>query len=556
MQALINTRVPTRDGVELATDVWRPDGPGPWPVVLVRTPYHRQGGSAQGAYFSDRGYVFVIQDTRGKYDSDGEFRPLDDEEADGQDTLDWVANQTWCNGRIGMVGRSYLGIVQIPAAAGGHEALRCIVPGVAPNSFFVDWIRYDGCLALANMIRWPLEHSVCRTKPFTGHFSWDDVWRLGVMGHLSDVEARVGFASAQLRRWVEHDQYDDYWASIDQAAMYPRVACPGLHQAGFFDHLSRAQFSAFKTIRTEGTGERARAGQRLLVGPWGHSSCAQSTYGEWDFGARAGIDFTAYQQRFLDLWLKDIDDGISEEPAVRYFLMGENRWEGASEWPPPEAVTQPWYLDSRDGALGLGSTGQLTREVPSVSTADPYVYDPADPVPTVGGQVYWGMSDIAKVGPAEQRGILSRDDVLLYRSEVLANPVRVVGAVNLDLWISSSASDTDFVAKLCVMEALGSIVCVCLGSIRCRYRESWSQPTPLQPNEATNIRLQMNNIAYTFPTGSRIVLLVTSSCCPRILPHRNTMAPAWQERSPQTATQQVLHGPDHPSRLLLSVLPE
>ncbi|MBT4820028.1 MAG: CocE/NonD family hydrolase [Lentisphaerae bacterium] len=554
MQALIFRKVPMSDGILLATDVWLPNGPGPWPVVFVRTPYHRQGGGGAGQYFTDRGYAYVVQDARGKYDSDGVFRALDHEADDGQASLDWIANQRWCNGRIGMVGRSYLGIVQIPAAAAGHEALRCISPGVSPNSFFVDWIRYDGCFALANMIRWPLTHDVCPTKPADKHFSWPELWEIAARGTLKDVEDRIGFVSAQLRNWVDRDQYDDYWASIDQALLYRKIACPGLHQGGYFDHLSRGQFNSFREISANGATPNACANQRLLVGPWGHSCCGAMEYGDWTFGPAAGIDLSAYQQRFLDLWLRDIDDGITDEPPVKYFLMGENRWEEAPEWPPPGSSVDEWFLSSDGNAHGLAGGGLLSRETSSSGSADSYTYDPNDPVPTLGGQVYWGVSEQVKVGPAEQHPILDRGDVLYYRSDRLGEPLRVVGPVELDLWIQSSASDTDFIAKLCVVDHLGRVTALTVGSLRCRYRNSWCEPEPLSPGEPTRIRIQMNNLAYTFPAGSRLALIITSSCFPRILPHRNTMAPTWRETSAQTAVQDVLHAQGFESRLLLPVL--
>ena len=556
MKAMIFQKVPVRDGVHLATDVWLPDGDGPWPTVLVRTPYHRQGSSGQGKYFTGLGYAFVTQDTRGKYDSEGHFRPLDDDPADGHDTLDWVADQPWCNGRIGMTGKSYLGMTQIFAAAGGHEALRCILPGVAPNSFFTDWIRYDGCFALANLVRWPLDHAICPTKPHNSHFTYDELWKIGTRGSLADIEARVGFASEQLRKWVAHDRYDDYWASIDQARCYDKVACAGMHQAGYFDHISRGQFNSFRGIRAAGATDFARNNQRLIVGAWGHGNCGATAYGEWDFGPACGIDIDAYELRFLDLWLRDIDDGISEEPPVKYFLMGENRWEHATDWPPPEAGVQEWHLTSAGDARGLGSSGRLTRESPASAAADAYSYDPQNPVPTLGGPTYWGMNDFFAVGPIDQRPLLRREDVLYYRSEVLGKPLTVVGDINIELWIASSAPDTDFIAKLCVIEPIGRVIVLTHGSLRCRYRESFSDPQPLTPGEPARLELQMNNVAYTFPEGSRIGLLITSSCCPRILPHPNTMAPTWQETEPQVARQEILHGPGHESRLRLPVIEE
>jgi len=548
MKAMICRKVPMPDGCHLATDVWLPDGPGPFPVLLTRTPYHRAGMGGAKLYTQTWGYAYVVQDTRGKHDSEGAFRPLEDEQADGQATLDWVADQSWCNGRIGMVGKSYLGIVQIPAAGGGHEALKCIVPGVAPNSFFVDWIRYDGCFSLANIIRWPMTHAVCRTKPVLDHFTWEELWRLPT---LDAIFERAGSESPTIREWAERDAYDDYWARIDQHRMYPQVKAAGLHVGGWFDHLTRGQFQAYQGIRDNGAGDIARANQRLLIGAWGHSTIGKGEYGDWDFGPEAVIDENAYERRFVDLWLRDIDDGISDEPPVTLFVMGANRWMRFDDWPVPGTETQTWHLRSGGNANTLAGDGRLSREAPDGDPPDRYRYDPADPVPTLGGPVYWG---VAAAGPVEQRPILSRQDVLYYRSEPLPQSLSVVGEVNLDLWIASDAPDTDFIAKLCVVEPMGRVTCLTFGSLRCRYRNGWDRRDPLAKDEPTQLRIQMGNLAYVFPAGSRIALMITSSSMPRILPHPNTMAAPWADTSPQVACQTVLHDRDHVSRLHLPVV--
>ncbi len=548
VKAMLYQRVVNREGIALATDVYLPDGPGPWPVVLTRTPYHRRGHLGRGKYFTDRGYVYVVQDCRGKYDSEGVFRPLIYEAIDGHDTIAWIAEQPWCNGRIGLHGYSYLGIVQIPAASGGHDALRCIVPGVAPNSFFIDWLRYDGCFALANAIRWSMTHAVCPTQPVLDHFTWDELWALG---SLDEIQERAGFMAPELREWVAHDTYDDYWRAVDQHLMYPKIRVPALHVAGWFDHISRGQFQAYCGIRDQGATELARENQRLLVGPWGHTKIGQRKYGEWDFGPAAELSTVDYERRFLDLWLKDIDDGITDQPPVHVFLMGENRWVFLEDWPPADARQQAWYLHSGGSAVGLGSDGRLSREEPGDEPADRYTYDPRDPCPTLGGPIYWGLEP---AGPVDQRPILLRDDVLYYRSEILPRPLTVIGDVELELWVASSAPDTDLIAKLCVVEETGRVTVLALGSLRCRYRESWSEPKPLEPGEPTRLRIHMGHLAYVFPAGSRVALIVTSSSFPRILPHPNTMVPTWTETSPRVAKQEVMHSAGHPSRLLLPVV--
>lgn len=534
MKALLQRMAPTHDGVGLATDVYLPPGPGPFPTILVRTPYHKQGLQRQARHFVEGGYAFVAQDCRGKYDSEGHFVPLVDEAADGEAALDWIADQPWCNRRVGMWGRSYLGIVQMPVAARGHEALRCIAPSVAPGSYFRDWLRYDGCFALANAIRWSLTHSSSRTQPAMDHFDWDD------LNHLDGIDAiaqRVGFPTQALQQWTEHDSDDEFWQGLDWDHLYPSVNLPALHSGGWFDHLTRTQYESFRALKGE---------QKLFIGPWGHQTVSgtgavHTRYGDWEFGIDADVDLLAQEMRFFDAHLRDIDDGFNALPPVRLFLMGENRWVETTDWPPPEAQIQAWYLDAEGG---------LSRDTPATDGEDTYRYDPLDPVPTRGGSLYWGLGPI---GPVDVRSTLQRADVLCYRGEKLQAPLTVIGDVGLELHVATDVEDTDFIARLCVQAAEGSVTCVTQGQQRCRFRKSPARPEPLEPDKETELQLSMGQTAYIFPAGSRVVLLVTSSDFPRILPHRNRLAPLW-EGEPVVATQRVLRGRSTPSRLLLPVV--
>ena len=553
MQTFLCRKVPTEGGLHLATDVYAPDGPGPFPAVLVRTPYHRRGLQATAPRFVERGYAFVAQDCRGKYDSTGEFEPLVHEVVDGRAALDWVANQKWCNGRIGLWGRSYLGIFQVPAASGGHEALRCMAPSVAPGSFFRDWIRYDGCFALGNAIRWSLIHASCATQPPMGHFTWDE---LNQLGGPDEIATRVGFATPALEQWVAHDRYDEYWEAIDQSLMHEEIGVPGLHAGGWFDHLTRSQYEAYRSIADRGSTDAARRGQRLLIGPWGHKNTGTAgpdhqRYGEWDFGAEANYPVLAHELQFLDFHLKDEDNGYSGQQPVKVFLMGENRWIELADWPAPEAEVQEWYLDSGGSANMRTGDGTLGQEAPGRSGVDVYSHDPKNPVPTRGGAIYWGLEHR---GPVDLRPILQRPDVLYYRSAPLQAPLAVVGDIALQLHVQSDAEDTDFIARLCVEEVSGAVMCLSLGSLRCRYRRSWSEPEPLGRGETEEIVLQMGQTAYVFPTGARLGLMIASSDFPRILPHPNTMAPTWGKAESMAARNGVLHGPGTLSRLKLPVL--
>lgn len=553
MQPLLYQKVPMEDGVQLATDVYFPEGPGPFPVVLVRTPYHRVGQQATARSFTERGYAFAVQDCRGKYDSEGQFTRLVDEARDGQATLDWVANERWCNGRIGMWGRSYLGLFQVPTASGGHEALRCIVPSIAPGSFFRHWARYDGCFAVGNLIRWALTHATSPNKPPLDHFAWDE---LNVLPNPEAIASRVGFQTPLLSVWAEHDSDDAYWKAIDQSLMHERVRVPGMHVGGWFDHLTRGQFEAYANVRDRGATEDARKGQRLLIGPWGHLTVDgagpdHSRYGKWEFGPAADLPVLAHELQFLDFYLQDRDNGYTAQPPVKVFLMGENRWVYLDDWPPSGVEELVCYLTSEDSANMRTGDGELTWETPARSATDAYTYDPGDPVPTLGGPVYWGLEHR---GPLDQRPLLGRPDVLYYRSPRLASPLTVMGETSLDLFVSSDASDTDFVAKVCVEEATGAVTCLTLGSLRCRYRNGPEAPEPLVPGEVASIRMHTGNLAYTFPEGSRVGLILTSSDFPRIQPHTNTLAPPWGETQPVIARNSVHHGPGTFSCLRLPVI--
>ncbi len=547
MRVLLNQRVPVEPGITLATDVYRPEGPGAHPVIVMRTPYHRKGQLGIASQFVRRGYAFVAQDCRGKYDSDGVFEPLVYEANDGQKLLDWVANQSWCNGRIGLWGRSYPGIVQVPAASGGHEALRCMAPSVTPGSWFNDWIRYDGCFAHANMIRWLLQHATVRTQPSVDHFEWSSLFQSRT---LSDVADRAGINSPTLEKWSRLDRYDEYWEEIDQARMHPHVRVPGYHVGGWFDHLTRGTIRSFQNIGAHGASEAARRGQRLLIGPWGHKTSGH-TYGAWDFTPEADISVLVHEMQFFDYHLKEIDNGFSALQPVKVFVVGPNRWERLSAWPPPEASLLSWHLDSNGSANMSTGNGALSLAEPQRQLADTFRYDPADPVPTRGGPIYWGVDHL---GPVDQRPILDRPDVLVYRSESLAEPITVMGEIALDLHIASSGEDTDYIVKLCVQEAEGSVISLAIGSLRCRYRESWSEPKPLVPGTATPIRIELGSLAYVFPKGSRILLTITSSDFPRIQTHTNTMEPPWSRVAPVVVQNSVIHGPGTGTALHLPVV--
>jgi uncharacterized protein len=554
VRTLINRRVPMTDGVELATDVYLPDGPGPFPTIIARSPYHRHGESGTGPRFVERGYAYVAQDVRGKHDSDGDFEPLVNEAADGHSLIDWAANQSWCNGRIGLWGRSYLGIVQLYAAALQHPALHCIAPSVAPGSPFRNWIRSDGIESWGGSVRWWLAWGTSRTKSSDRHFEWGDVLNAR---SLDEVERITGMMTDKLRESYMRDVYDDSWRAHDVTNAYSRISVPGLHAGGWWDYATRGVFNAYKGISSTSTAQAAREGQRLIVGPWGHGTTGETgeehtQYGEWEFGAEADYDILGAEMRCFDHYVREIDNGWDREPAVRTFLMGRpgaqgaNRWLTYSDWPPPEAETVSFHLTS-SGNSELG----LAPEEPSHDAADLIVYDPQNPTPVRGGAI---TALFGKVGPRDQRAILDRADVLCYRSDQLNHTMNVVGPIELRLWIATDVADTDIVAKLCVEADSGELTVLTNGCLRARYRNSWSEPEPLVPGDATELRIDLGRTAFRFNAGDRVCVIITCSEFPRLLPHNNRYTGFDDSAEPITAHTRVLSGAQTPSRVELSIV--
>lgn len=540
MRTLICRKYPAADGVELAADVYLPDGPGPFPVILTRTPYDRVAhlaGNAAG--FVQHRYGYVATDCRGRFESGGVYERMFDEAADGQATVDWIASQPWCNGRIGMWGLSYGGGFQVPAAAGGHEAIKCLCPSVIAARFFENWSRYDGCFALLNPLWWIMQNGASRTRPPVHHIDWNAIVRLK---SLDEVEQAVGMRLDMLRDMAEHDTDDAFWERINQWPMHEQIKVPAMHSGGWFDHISMGQYEAYERIRDLGATDAARQGQRLFIGPWYHlitqTGDQHRRFGTWDFGPSADVNVFDYHLRFFNLHLKEIDDGLSEEPPVRIFLMGENRWLDLPDWPPP-AEQQQWHLDSNGNAHGQRGDGRLSRTAPTSTAHDRLAYDPNDPVPTWGGQIFWNMPH---GGPQDQRHLLERDDMLFYQSDPLGEPLCVVGNVSVDLTIAADVDDTDLVVRLCVVEPNGAVTSILVGSFRCRYREGFDRRVPLVHGEPAHLHFRLSQVAYTFPVGSRVALTVTSSDFPRIQPHTNTMAKPWVPVEPVIANTDVLHG--------------
>lgn len=508
--------VKVEPGITLGTDVFLPDGSGRYPTLLGRTPYGKNSLEKQAHYFTSHGYAVVIQNVRGRFDSDGLFDPMVHELHDGKASLDWIANQRWSNGKIGMWGLSYPGMVQWYAAIAGHEALQCIAPAVAPGSFFQEFVRYGGCIAWANLLKWVLTWTSCRTNPPQSHIRWHEFWSLRDMEAVGKI---TGLDAGIMEDWLERDRLDAKWKAIDVREKAGQLRVPILHTAGWWDHISATHFDLMSRP------EEVPGKQYLLAGPWIHNACGgrgtdmQVALGDWSFSEAARFDHLDFQRRYFDCHLRCSDSSFENQPAVQTFIMGTNRWVTSDSWPARGSITRTFHLHAHghahnsEGRLSLDESdhGELT-----------YTYNPQDPLPSRGGPIYWGLDPHYACGPVDCRPLLDRPDVAVFRTDPLPEPMVLLGPASLELNVSVNVQDTDIIARLGVQDPVTHAVCPLLvGSLQLRYRDGFTQPRPMPIDTPTRITIDLGNTGYELSAGGRLVLWITSSDAPRILPHCN-----------------------------------
>jgi putative CocE/NonD family hydrolase len=543
-----DVEVPMRDGVLLRADVYRPEGNDAVPALLNRTPYDRSVAMIPPAGIEPEpavaaGFAVVCQDVRGQYGSDGEFYTFVDEATDGYDTVEWVAAQPWCDGAVGMVGRSYGATCQWLAASERPPHLKAICPIVTGSDFFRGWVYQGGAFQLGFNLFW-----VWMMSDRRGAAKAEELFR-----HLP--LRSVPLPDPQWARfyfdWLDHPTDDDYWQSLSINHRYPRIEVPALSVGGWFDVFLGGTLENFVRMRREGGSDAARAGQRLLVGPWAHGS----TYGPFPdhgfdvFERRDAIDFLDVQLRFFERHLRGVDGAGEDEPPVRLFVMGENRWRDEDAWPLARARETPWFL--RAG-------GRLEAEGPGPEPPDEYTYDPNDPAPTVGGATSLPTRMMkSNAGPLDQARVEKRDDVLVYTSPPLDRALEVTGPVALVLHAATSGRDTDFVAKLTDVWPDGTSLILTEGVLRARFRAGFSEEVPVEPERPYEYRIDLVATSNVFLNGHRIRLVVTSSSFPRFDRNANTGSPLGTDAQDdlRPTRQTVFHDGGRPSRLLLPVVP-
>ena len=559
----LGVRVPMRDGVRLATDVYHPDAPGPFPVILIRTPYSTnvESNVQDGIYFAQRGYAVVVQDVRGRFDSEGEWTPFLHEAEDGYDAQEWCGTQPWSTGKVGTSGGSYLALTQWLAASLRNRHLAAMAPRVGFSNLYHNWVYTGGAFQLGFNLRWGAVQMHTRTNRLQYLAVPPELHYSTLFQHLPLItgDENAGRDCAPYKEWIRHPSFGPYWDRLGNVERsYGDIEVPAYGFGGWYDVFLQGTLNNFMGVRAHGRSERARRGQKVLIGPWIHSlgeRGTQSRTGDVDFGPQALIDLREEELRWFDHWLGGLDTGILDEPPVRVFVMGANRWRTAEDWPIPGTTHVEHYFHSAGQANSSFGDGGLDRGRPGTEPPDRYVYDPADPVPTLGGSTCCG-EDITPVpmGPRDQRAAGWRPDVLVYTGAPLAADLEVTGPIKVVLWAASTAPDTDFTAKLVDVYPSGFAMNVAQGIIRARYRDSFESPTLLEPGRPYRFEIDCWSSSNCFRAGHRIRVEITSSNFPQFDRNPNTGHPFGMDAQLARATQTVYHDAARPSHILLPVV--
>ena len=547
----LDVKVRMRDGVLLSADIYLPAAPGPFPTVLMRTPYSNNTDPMieKARRLANNGYACVIQDCRGRWDSDGVYYAFHQEIEDGYDTQKWVADQDWCNGRIGMTGASYGGAVQWLSAPLANENVRCLVPSVMCADYYQGLMHPGGAFQLSVMMTWGMRTNG-RTGQSIDYHNWTEVFRSLPVIDLAGVAGRdLEF----WKDWLNHPNDDEYWDEVNIVGRWDDIKAPAFIMGGWYDLYSRDVFQEFQGMRSEGGSEEARQ-SRLIVGPWPHHLSASQKTGDVDFGANSVPDLDGEEMRWFDYWLRDEETGILDEPPLRLFIMGINEWRDEHEWPLDRTDWQVWYLRSDGNANSLLGDGALSTDPPGDEPRDQFFYDPRFPVQTLGGGNCCSP-EVVPWGPYDQRPAEMRNDVLCYTSAPMAQDMEVTGPIKVVLYAATDGLDTDWTAKLVDVSPSGYAMNLCDGIIRARYRDSFKEPELLEPNQTYEYQIDVGVTGNVFKRGHRVRLEISSSNFPRYDRNLNTGQDNGSSTEIRQAHQEIFHSSARPSHIVLPVIP-
>jgi putative CocE/NonD family hydrolase len=542
-------RLKMRDGVELVADIVRPADDAKHPAILERTPYGREIMSQlEGEWWARRGYVHIVQDVRGRNDSAGEWTPFVHERMDGYDTIDWVAKQGWSDGKVGMIGGSYLGWVQWAAAVESHPALKCIVPQVSPPDLFFNFPIDHGVPMLFGALWW--SNFVKEKKVPAVPQTPKDLEKLKTLPLSKVDDETLGRNIPFYDTWLEKQTPAAFEGAAFMSDMN-KVKIPVLHISGWWDGDGIGTKMNWAKLRALG-----HKNQWLIYGPWTHLFNSSTRLGDVDYGPEAIIDLDSIYLRWFDTWLKDKQVNWEKQPRVRAFVTGINEWRELGDWPDARSREMTLYLSSRGPANGIASVGELVASTPKTQPPDRYTYDPATvEIPAElkkvknFGDLLAAASTVVKLDPSDKA-------VLLYRTSPMSEPMEIGGPIALDLYFSTNAKDTDFFAAVVDIDEQGTMRAVGVpGKIRAQYLSGWEKPSLLQPGKLYKATIEIWDSAHQVKKGHRLGVMIMSHMFPSYARNLNTGEPISNATRMVAAQQTIYHDGKRPSALRFRVLP-
>ena len=551
--------IPMRDGIILYGDVYLPSAPGKYPTLVTRTPYgvQRDGMHETLVRFAQHGYAVVAVDVRGRYESEGKWEPFRNEAKDGYDIVEWAAVQPFSNGRIGTNGGSYVGHNQWATASLHPPHLVAAFPVLASTNIYANWLTMGGAFRLSFNYGWGVVRMPNRIMLpqywHTDSYMPENLRYENILMHLPLNDADMvneGAPVQHYRDWLKHESYDSYWKAISDEEHFGDINVPVHTLGGWFDIFIMGTINGYVGMKNHGATPEARAGARMIIGPWGHGST--QSFGGVDFTPIAFTDMFETQLRFYDFHLKGIDNGLGTEKPVQLFYMGVNKWRGEDDWPVPGTEYRNFYLDSRGNANSVRGDGRLATDKPAKQVTDIYRYDPDNPVPTTGGNNCCGTPTAA--GPIDQRPVERREDMLVYTGDYLTEPLTIAGPVRIRLSASTDGPDTDWMIKLVDVYPDGFAMPVSEGMLRARFHEGLDRISLLKPDQVYEFDIEMTGTANVFRPGHRIRVDITSSNFPQFDRNPNTGDPLGTSARVRVAQQTVYHGGKNLSYIILPVV--
>jgi putative CocE/NonD family hydrolase len=546
-----------RDGVTLRADICRPKADGKFPLLLTRTPYDKNRTVDFCLKAAARGYVVVAQDVRGRYASEGDWYPFKYESQDGYDTVEWAAALPYSNGKVGMFGGSYVGATQYLAAIAKPPHLAGICPDVTASNYHDGWAYQGGAFEQWFDESWTTglaENTISRREEFDSDVvRWTPTLPL-LSYPVFEAPSATGLAP-YFTDWLRHPNYDDYWKPWSIEDHYAQIQVPVLSLGAWYDIFLGGTLRNYARLKNEAGTEAARRGQRLMIYVGGHAGgSTEKKVGAVDFGDKLPFDLEEVTLRWYDSLLKGIVNGLDHEKPVKIFVMGKNNWREEDDWPLERAKATRYYLRSTTPANGLQGGGTLSTAAPAAENPDQYVYDPNDAVPTIGGPLCCQPLPTG-VGPQDQRSAEARGDVLVFSSPAFTQNTEVTGPISLDLYVSSSAVDTDFTGKVVDVWPNGFAQNLTEGILRLRYRNSPERPELGNPGEIYHITVDLWATSNVFLPGHKLRLEVSSSNFPRFDRNLNTGEDQARGTHMIKATNVIYHDKSRPSALVLPILP-